>query len=428
MSSYHKTNHSLQPGIEVCIPESVQVSLLEIASSARDGLLALSRAVGIRVLTTMMEAEVEQIAGPRGKHNPNRCAFRHGSEKGSVALGGRRVAIERPRVRSKDNKEVKIQSYEVFQDETAMTAKAMQAMIHGLSSRDYVHALEPIGESDSQSTSKSAVSRRFVAATSAALKQLFERRLESTHVVALLIDAVGVGEHTVVAAVGIDAGGSKHVLGVWEGATENATLCKSMLRDLLDRGLDVERGVVVITDGSKALKSAVKEVLGKNAEMQRCQVHKKRNVMEHLPKSAQSWVGRKMEQIWLEPEYKKAVSAMTSLADRLEQDYPGAAASLREGLEETLTLRKLGVPGLLGMSLRSTNAIETAFDKVRQHGRNVKRWRNGDQVLRWTAAGLIEAEKGFRKVKGFKQIPVLIGILAGKSHPQTSRMEQTAGS
>lgn len=427
MSSYHKTKHSLQPETKVSIPESLEISLGEIACDVKDGLLSLSVAVGMRVLKVMMENEVEQIAGLRGKHNPCRRAFRHGTEQGSVTLGGRRVGVERPRVRTRQNKEVRIETYETFQDESVMTEAALQTMIHGLSSRDYRYALEPVGQIDSRSTSKSTVSRKFVAATSAALKQLLERRLDRITLVALLLDGIEIAEHTVVVALGIDSAGSKQVLGVWEGATENATVCKALLSDLVGRGLNTDQGVLVVTDGSKALRAAVREVLGKKAEIQRCQVHKKRNVVEHLPESSRGWVGRKMEQIWIEPDYGRAVAGMKSLACKLEQDYPGAAASLREGLEETLTVNRLKIPGLLRVSLRSTNAIETAFDKVRQHSRNVKRWQSGEQVLRWVSAGLLEAEEGFRKVKGYRQIPVLIAALAQKANPGTSSMVKTAG-
>ena len=196
------------------IPESLEISLREIACDVKDGLLSLSVAVGMRVLKVMMENEVEQIAGPRGKHNPCRRAFRHGTEQGSVTLGGRRVGMERPRVRTKQNKEVRIETYETFQDESAMTEAALQTMIHGLSSRDYRYALEPVGEIDSRCTSKSTVSRKFVAATSSALKQLLERRLDRMTLVALLLDGVEIAEHTVVAAMGIDASGNKQVLGV----------------------------------------------------------------------------------------------------------------------------------------------------------------------------------------------------------------------
>ena len=240
MSSYHKTKHCLQPETKVSIPEALQINLAGIVGDAREGLLSLSVAVGMRVLKAMMEGDVEHVAGARGKHDSGRMAFRHGTEQGSVALGGRRVSVERPRVRTKDNKEVKIQSYEMFRDENTMNEAALQTMIHGPSSRDYCYALEPVGEVDSHCTSKSTVSRKFVAATSAELKQLLERRLDSMTLVALILDGVEIAEHTVVAAMGIDASGNKQVLGVWEGVTENATVCKALLTDLLERGLDVE--------------------------------------------------------------------------------------------------------------------------------------------------------------------------------------------
>jgi putative transposase len=227
----------------------------------------------------------------------------------------------------------------------------------------------------------------------------------------LMLDGIEIAEHTVVVALGITASGEKQILGLWEGATENAAVCHALLTDLMERGLRVDEGILVVIDGSKALRAAVRDVLGPQAAVQRCQVHKKRNVLDHLPDEVRRWVSRKLDQCWRETDYEKARAALTGLAKNLEEKYPGAAASLREGLDETLTVLRLGLPEPLRKTLRSTNPIESAFDTVRMASRNVKRRRNGQQVLRWAAGGLLEAEKGFRRMKGYRQLPLLADAL-----------------
>ncbi len=338
--------------------------------------------------------------------------MRHGTEKGSVVLGGRKVAIRRPRVRTKDGKEIRLKTYEAFQDDSLITQSVLGRIIYGLSTRHYERGLEPIGEDvPAHGTSKSAISRRFIRATRKALEELLNRSLEGKRFLVLVIDGVVFAGHTVVVALGITAEGKKEILGLWEGATENAAVCKSLLTDLVARGLKVEGGILVVIDGSKALRLAVKEVFGEQAVVQRCQVHKKRNVLEHLPKEAQGWVGKKLNQAWAEKDYRKALTELSRLATLLEEKYPGVARSLREGLEETLTVIQLGLPEALRKSLRSTNMIETAFDKVRVVTRNVKRWRNEVQILRWAAVGLLQAEKGFQRLKGYRELPLLAEAL-----------------
>jgi len=289
MPVYHKPAKTpISPDDSFNLPDHVQVSLREAIGSAKDGLLALSVAVGLNILKAMMEAEVAEIAGPKGKHNPkNRQAVRHGSEKGSVVLGGRKIAVRRPRVRTTDGREVRLNTYEAFQDERFITQSVLERIIYGLSTRHYEHGLEPVGEEvPAHGISKSTISRRFIHATRKALEELLSRPLEDKRFLVLVIDGVMFAGHTVVVALGITAEGKKEILGLWEGATENAAVCKSLLADLVARGLKVEEGILVVIDGSKALRLAVKEVFGERAAVQRCRVHKKRNVLEHLPKEA----------------------------------------------------------------------------------------------------------------------------------------------
>jgi putative transposase len=417
----------VEVGKQPWLPQQVRVSLYEVMGAAKEGLLALAVAVGLDVLRSMMEAEVTAIVGLRGKHNPSRKAFRHGTEEGRVVLGGRKVPIQRPRVRTKDGHEVRLESYEAFQDEQLLTEAALERMLHGLSTRRYHHGLEPVGgDLPAVATSKSSVSRHFVAATRKALAELLARPLGDQRYLVLMLDGIEVADHTVVVALGITADGQKQILGLWEGATENAAVCRSLLADLVERGLRVDRGILVVMDGAKALRAAVRDVLGTKATVQRCQVHKKRNVLDHLPDEARTWVSRKLDQAWAETDYEKARAALTSLAKSLEDKYPGAAASLREGLDETLTVLRLELPEALRKTLRSTNPIESAFDKVRMASRNVKRWRNGQQVLRWTSAGLLEAEKGFRRIKGYRQLPMLANALHTLDLPEQSSTVKTA--
>ncbi len=423
----HKTWERIQVGQDQQLPERVEVVVEDILGAAKEELLALSVAVGFQVMQRMMEEEVTAIVGPKGKHNRARQAVRHGQENGSVVLGGRRIAIKRPRVRSTDGQEVQLESYAAFQDEHLLTMVALERMLHGLSSRRYQHGLEPVGEDlPASGTSKSTISRRFIRATRHALHELMGRRLDDQRYLVLMVDGVEMAEHAVVVALGIDAEGRKHILGLREGATENAAVVRELLSDLVERGLKADEGILVVIDGAKALRAAVRQVFGKQAQVQRCQVHKKRNVLEHLPERERTWVGHKLQQAWQEADYDKALAALHRLADTLEKQYPGAASSLREGLEETLTLTRLGVPETLRRTLRSTNAIESAFDKVRVASRNVKRWRNGEQVLRWSAAGLLEAEKGFRRIKGYRELPVLAEALSRTQVPEKPIAVKTA--
>ena len=396
------------------IPERVSVAMSEIAENMHEGLLALAVGAGLQVMQALMEADVSTLAGPKGKHNMVRMAVRHGRERGSVTLGGRRVPITRPRVRAADGSgEVAIASYELFSSTELLGKLALERMLAGLSTRRYPVGLEPVGgqvDEKSSATSKSAVSRRFVAMTETALAELLSADLSGLDLVALLIDGVHFAESCCVVALGIDIEGTKHPLALVEGSTENATLVSGLLVDVRERGLDVTRPMLVGIDGSKALRKAVLDVLD-HPVIQRCQLHKIRNVKDHLPQRLRSSVGRKMTDAYHAASALEAEAALLALAKELDRTHPGAAASLREGLEDTLTVLRLGVPPTLARTLRSTNTIESMISVCREHSTNVKRWRDGQMALRWCAAGMVEAGKQFRRVNGHLHLPALRAAL-----------------
>jgi transposase-like protein len=396
------------------IPERVSVAMTEIAVDMQEGLLALAVGAGLQVMQALMEADVAALAGPKGRHDPARTAVRHGRERGSVTLGGRRVPVTRPRVRAADGAgELPIASYELFSSTEILGKMAMEKMLAGLSTRHYPVGLEPVGGAvteKSSATSKSAVSRRFVAMTETALAELLSRDLSGLDLVALMIDGVHFAESCCIVALGIGIDGVKHPLALAEGSTENATLVTDLLVDLRERGLDVTRPMLVGLDGSKALRKAVLDVLD-HPVIQRCQLHKVRNVKDHLPQRFRSSVGRKMTDAYHADSALQAEAALLALAKELDRTHPGAAASLREGLDETLTVLRLGVPPTLARTLRSTNCIESMISVCREHAANVKRWRDGQMALRWCAAGMIEAGKQFRRVNGYLHLPSLQAAL-----------------
>lgn len=388
--------------------EGLGMAFGDLREILKEGLLSLCTATGLAVLQTMMESDVTNLVGPKGRHNQERSAYRHGSERTSVALGGEKVAINRPRVRSKDGKELPIPTYEAVRNDDPLVEAALARMLHGLSSRNYVHAQERSGSHcETKATSKSSVSRRFIQATEAELQRLLLRPIGPLGIVVLLIDGVQFADHNVIVSMGIDGEGSKHILGLRVAATENARACKDLLTDLVERGLSADDGLLAIIDGSKALASALKAVFGGDALVQRCRVHKTRNVISYLPSDQQPWVNRQLTKAWALDDPTQAIQSLKSLATQLDVKYPDAAASLREGLEETVTVQRLRISGLLRKSLSTTNAIESAFDIVRDRTRNVKNWKNGKMVQRWAAAGLLEAETRFRRIKGHKDMAML---------------------
>ncbi len=393
------------------LPERVQEALGELAGAAKEGLLALSVGVGLGVLHEVMAAEVDELAGPKGKHDPERQAVRHGHENGSVTLGGRRVPVSRPRVRSADGRaEAALETYRHFADRDPLTRVVLEQMLAGVSTRRFTRTREPVGEqveTAARSTSKSAVSREFVAKTAETLAALMRRRLDDVRLAVLMLDGIELKGRCCVVALGITTEGVKIPLGLWDGSTENATVATHLLSDLVDRGLDTSQGVLVVLDGAKALRKAVRDVLGYDTPVQRCVRHKERNVLDHLPERDRAAVKKRLRQAWKLDDHAAAREKLLLLAGELDRTHPGGAASLREGLEETLTVTRLGVRGSLKRTLQSTNPCESMIEIVRRTSRNVKHWSSGEMCLRWTAAGMLEAERQFRRVIGYPDLAKL---------------------
>jgi len=396
------------------VSETVSVALDELAADMREGLLALAVGAGLQVMAAIMEQDVAAACGPRGRHDPQRTATRHGHERGSVTLGGRRVAVTRPRMRATDGSgELPVPAYELFSGTEVLGRMAMERMLAGLSTRHYPAGLEPVGaraEQAAAATSRSAVSRRFVTATETALAQLLAADLRRLDLVAFMVDGVHFGEHTCVVALGIDIDGVKHPLALVEGSTENATLVTDLIVGLRERGLDVTRPILAVLDGSKALRRAVVDVFD-HPVIARCQLHKIRNVRDRLPEKLRSVVTARMRRAYRAESALAAEAELTGLATELDRTHPGAAASLREGLDETLIVLRLGVPPTLARTLRSTNAIESMISICRDRSANVKRWRDGQMALRWCAAGMVEAGKQFRRVNGHLHLRTLRAAL-----------------
>lgn len=420
--NYQKKTPMTSAELRLALPETVSVAMAEIAENVQDGLLALAVGAGLQVMATMMAEDVSAVCGPKGKHDPARTAVRHGTEAGSVTLGGRRVPIERPRVRASDGSgELPVPAYELFSSTEVLGRMAMERMLGGLSSRRYPVGLEPVGqrvERSARSTSKSAVSRRFVAATETALGELLSADLSGLDLVALMIDGVHFGEHLCVVALGIGIDGVKHPLGLAEGSTENTSVVTDLLTGLRDRGLDTTRPILVGIDGGKALRAAVIRVFD-HPVIQRCQLHKLRNVADKLSDHLASTVTKRMRAAYHAESAIVAEAQLEALAKELERTHPGAAASLREGLAETLTVLRLGVSPTLARTLRSTNSIESMISIARNHSMNVKNWQNGTMALRWCAAGMNEASKQFRRVNGHLHLPALRAALDAHVAAQT---------
>lgn len=404
------------------VPERVSVAMADIAEDMREGLLALAVGAGLQVMNALMDADVTALAGPRGKHNRERVAVRHGSEAGSVTLGGRRVGIARPRVRAADGTgELAVPAYEVFSSTEMLGRMAMERMLAGLSTRRYGVGLEPVGQAVTESataTSKSAVSRKFVAMTETALAEMLAADLSTLDLVAFMVDGVHFAEHCCVVALGIGIDGTKHPLALVEGSTENATLVTELIVGLRERGLDVTKPILAVLDGSKALRRAVLDVFD-HPVLARCQLHKIRNVKDKLPQRLRPTVETRMRAAYHAGSALDAQAQLQELARELDKTHPAAAASLREGLAETLTVLRLEVPPTLARTLRSTNAIESMIGICREHAKNVKRWRDAQMALRWCAAGMLEASKQFRRVNGHLHLPALRAALERQVAEQT---------
>lgn len=388
--------------------------LIDLLVDTRAELMDLAVASGLRVLQTMLEDDRTAICGRRYQHQVPRQATRAGTVPSEVVLGGRKVALRRPRVRA-NGEEVPLPTFQAMASEDPLNRRVVEQMLVGVATRQYARSLDPLPATMvSRGTSKSAVSRRFVAKTAAQLTAWRSTPLDGLELVALLVDGVHIGEHCIVVALGIDHTGRKHALGLWDGSTENASVCQSLLSDLQSRGLRTDRSLLVILDGSKALHKAVTQTFGSAALIQRCQVHKLRNILEHLPDGQRPWVRAIVARAYKQVDVAIARRLLQDLARRLEDRYPSAAASVREGLDETLTILTLGLSDRLRQSVATTNAIESLISRTRHVKRNVKRWRGGHMVLRWTAAAILEAVKGFRRLKGHRDMPTLLASLRAR--------------
>jgi putative transposase len=373
---------------------------------------------GMGVLAAMLEEDRTKLCGPRYEHDRDRRAVRGGHADGELAFGGRRTLVRRPRVRSRDGEELPLPTWQHFADADPLTPRAVEQMVLGVSTRNYERSLEPAPAGmTSRGTSKSAVSRRFVRATEHTLRELMGRDLSELAICALIIDGIHVGEHVVVGAIGIDVQGHKHVLGLHEGATENEAVCKGLIEDLAARGLRNDRSRLFVIDGSKALAAGIRKAFGKRALIQRCQVHKRWNVEDHLPESMKKQAGRAMTAAYRCGNYERAKRMLNALARQLERKHPSAAASLREGLDETLTVMRFALPMWLERTLSTTNAIEFVNSRIRKTTHNVTKWEGGAMVLRWVAIALVEASKTFRKLRGHAGMPKLVAAL--KAHDAT---------
>jgi transposase-like protein len=393
------------------LPAEIQEALGELVGAAREGLLALSVGVGLRVVHELMEAEVTEIVGPKGRHDPERTASRHGHEDGSMTLGGRRVAVSRPRARSVDGKELPVSTYRYFADRDPLQRAVMDRMLAGVSTRKFARVGEPVGEQVEQtasSTRKSTVSEMFIEKTRTALEELMARRLDDVRLAVMMLDGLEIAGRVHVVALGVTTEGVKVPLGLWEGSTENATLARSLLADLVDRGLDPGQAILFVLDGGKALRRAIKDVFGEYALVHRCHRHKERNVLDLLPERDRPRILARIRGAWALKNAAEAEQQLETLAAELERSWPDAAASLREGMSETLTLMRLGITGRLAKSLSSTNPIESMIEIVRHTQRNVKRWQDGDMRKRWTAAGMLQAEQQFRRVIGYTDLSKLV--------------------
>src|SRR5271155_5660185 len=404
---------------------------LHLPGMVREALYDTVIGAGLACVDEVLETERVALCGERYEHLADRQALRAGHVASSLVLGGRRVAVQRPRARSVAGgrgcvphraglaaqrprarsvagRELRLPSWREWSARDPLEQRAVEQMVLGVSTRGYARSLEPLPKAVAvRGVSKSAVSERFVYGTERKLAELMSRELRQLRVVALLLDGVHFGEHVVLAAVGVDDHGDKHVLGLREGATENAAAVRALLADLTERGLDTSRSLLIVIDGAKALHKAVVEIFGAHGLIQRCREHKKRNVTDALPERLRGSIRSAMNQAYATRDTKRARRLLEGLARRLEHQHPGAASSLREGLEETLTVMRLGLPENLERVLSSTNLIENLFSRVREIGRRVKRWQNGTMVLRWTAAGVLEAQRGFRKLVGYRAMPIL---------------------
>jgi len=415
------------PETRTALPETnrgIQVSVDrdELLGLMQESLAALAVELGLRVASAILEDEVTRLCGARYQRQPGRSHTRYGHQKGTVRLGGQKLPIDRPRVRRVGGGgEVLLETYTQLQSPDDFPQAVLRRMVRGVSTREYKNVVDMA--QDGFGVAKSSVSRGFVRASAADVKKLAERRFDSERFPVVMIDGVEYAGETMVVTLGIAEDGTKRILGLRQGATENAAVCVALLEDLQARGLDTNRPVLLVLDGAKALHAAAKRVWGQNGVIQRCQIHKKRNVKAHVPEKHHAELERRLSEAYRETGYAAAKASLEATARWLERINPDAAASLREGLEETLTVVRLGVPGALRRTLATTNPIESALSVTRRVTGRVTRWRDGDMRRRWCVAGLLRAESKFRRVKGHRALPTLMRALEESTRARPSGIE-----
>ena len=399
MSTYRKAKVEAKQKSETVMLQ-MQLPITELMAGARDDIEALCAQIGLTVMKVIMDQEVSRQIGQWGQQT----VYRHGRQRGYVVFAGRKVPIERPRMRNKERREVPLKTYQCFQSDGRLQRAVARKLIRQCSTRNYEGALEECVQG--YGIKRSSVSRHFKATSTVELKELLERPVPPD-LLGVLIDAKYFIRQCVIVALGIDREGRKHVLGLWEGATENATVVKALLEDLVARGLPTDRRLLLVIDGSKALRKAIHQVFGELALVQRCRVHKQRNVVEHLPKEKQAQAIWRLRAAWAKNDPKAAEKELRKIVSWLQDISPMAGRSLEEGLEETLTLQKLGINHRLAHCLSSTNMIESCFSHAGSLLHRIKRWYNGAMVLRWAAVTLRAAEKGFRRMFAFQHLGAL---------------------
>lgn len=386
----------------------VELKRVDLDAIVRMGLQEFIFEVGMMAVQQAMLAEVETLAGPRYVRDPQNTVSRWGKQQGFVYVNGQKINTDKPRVVRKTmgkHEEVELQTYKEFSKPTAMNEAIMAKVLAGVSMRDYAGTIDQV--IDGHGVSRSAVSRRAVKEASKRLEEFYARRFDDQEFVVIMIDGIGVGDINNIVALGIDVWGKKHVLGVRQGATENTVVCTELLEDLMERGLNAQGDYLFVVDGGKALSKAIKKLFGQNAVIQRCQVHKRRNVSDKLPKEHQTRIDKRLAAAYGMNDLAEARKAVESVFEELIGLSEPAAGSLEEGMEETLTVHKLGLKGDLKRILSSTNSIESMFSVARRHKRNVKRWKNTAHVERTLVVALLEAESRFRRVQGYRELKFL---------------------
>ena len=417
MAKHDRRKRSSQPRSSRTVSIQVPLPVLGVLNGVREAFHGLCITTGMQVLEAMMEGDREDLCGPKGRHQAERPAWRGGSVASQVTLGGRQVAVPRLRVRRADG-EAPLPSFQWAAATDPLDEHTLSAVAAGVSTRRYAGTLDPApAEVTERGTSSSAVSRRFVALSAKRLRSFLSRPLGELDLRVVCIDGKVFREHCMVVALGIDTQGCKHVLGLREGATETAAVASGLLSDLVTRGLPTDRTLLFVIDGAPGLRRAITDVFGSLGVVQRCQVHKLRNVLGHLPERLHASVGKALRDAWDLDSADRAARVLARLAGSLERDHPGAAASIREGLEETLTVQRLGLTGALERTLRTTNIIENLMGSVEGYTRRVKRWRGGQMIQRWVASALVEAEPRFRRVRGYRDLRYLVGALDALAPP-----------